>query len=132
MSRIPAKGELLFKEESYAIVGAAMEVHSCLGSGFLEAVHADALALELGTRGVPFEREVPIDVRYKGALLPHRYRADFLAFGAILLELKAVRSLGDAERAQTINYLKAIQLPLALLMNFGAPQLEWMRLANTR
>ena len=128
---MPANGPLLFKEEAYAIVGAAMEVHTCMGCGFLEAVYGDALALEFGSRGIPFMREVPIGVHYKGTELPHRYKADFVAFGSILLELKALRVLGDIERAQTINYLKATQHPLALLLNFGAPQLEWMRLANT-
>lgn len=132
MSRISAKSDLLFKEESFAIVGAAMEVHGCLGKGFLEAVYGDALAIELSARGIPFEREVPIAIHYKGDILPHRYKADFLAYGSILLELKAIRALGDVERAQTINYLKATQHPLAILLNFGTPQLDWMRLAYTR
>ena len=123
--------ELLFKDEAYAIVGAAMEVHTQLGPGFLEAVYADALTLELKARGIPFEREVDIEIRYKGELLPHRYRADFLAFGGIILELKALRALGDVERAQALNYLKATRHSLALLLNFGSRQLDWIRLVHT-
>ena len=123
--------ELLFKDEAYAIVGAAMEVHSELGPGFLEGVYGDALAVELEARGIPFVREVDIPVLYKGKTLPHAYRADFLVFGQIIVEIKAVKSLGNVERAQTLNYLKATKHQLALLMNFGAPQLDRIRLVHT-
>lgn len=129
---MPANESLVFKEEAYALVGAAMEVHSCLGPGFLEAVYGDAFAMELTARGIPFEREVSIDILYKGRILPHRYQADFVAYDGIIVELKAIRALGDIEKAQTINYLKATRQPLALLVNFGSPKLEWIRLANTR
>ncbi len=131
MTPIPANEGLVFKEEAYAIVGAAMEVHSCLGPGFLEAVYGDAFAMELTARDIPFEREVSIDILYKGKTLPHRYQADFVAYGCIIIELKAIRALGDIEKAQTINYLKATANPLALLVNFGSPKLEWTRLVNT-
>jgi GxxExxY protein len=127
-----ANKDLLLKDEVFALVGAAMEVHSELGCGFLEAVYGDALALELALRGIPFERESPIQVKYKTRPLNHTYRADFLVWGKILLELKAIRSLGDVERAQAINYLKATGLPLAVLLNFGAPKLDWMRLVMTQ
>ncbi len=131
MTRMVANEDLIFKDETYAIVGAAMEVHSALGPGFLEAVYADALAVELESRGIPFEREVRIDVTYKGRLLDHGYRADFVAFRQIILELKAIKSLSDLEKAQAINYLKATTQPLALLINFGASKLDWMRLVLT-
>jgi GxxExxY protein len=127
-----ANENLPLKDEVFAIVGAAMEVHSVLGPGFLEAVYGDALAIELTTRGIPFERETAIRVAYKDRLLDHSYRSDFLAWGKILIELKAIRSLGDLERAQAINYLRATRLPLALLFNFGAPKLDWMRLVLTQ
>jgi GxxExxY protein len=126
-----ANESLIMKDEAYAIVGAAMEVHSTLGPGFLEAVYADALALELETRGIHFEREVPMTVSYKGTKLSHTYRADFIVFGKIILELKAIKSLGDAEKAQAINYLKATGQPLAILLNFGASKLDWTRLVLT-
>ena len=131
MTRMGANEELILGDEAYAIVGAAMEVHSTLGSGFLEAVYADALALELTSRRIPFEREVGIGVTYKGQRLNHGYRADFVAFGQIILELKAIKYLGELEKAQTIHYLKATAQPLALLLNFGAPKLDWMRLVLT-
>jgi len=123
-----AKEDLLFKDEAFAIVGAAMEVHSVLGHGFLEAVYADALALELGRRGIPFQREVPIALSYKGETLSHAYRADFLVYGQIILELKAIKALGDPDRAQALHYLKATGHSLAILANFGAPKLDWMRM----
>ena len=126
-----ANENMLFKDEVFAIVGAAMEVHSELGSGFLEAVYGDALALELASRNIPFERETPIRLTYKGKLLDHSYRADFLVGSNIILELKAIRNLGDVERAQAIHYLKATGHQLALLLNFGAPKLDWMRLVLT-
>ena len=124
-------GDLILKDEAYAIVGAAMEVHSSLGPGFLEAVYADALAWELRARGIPFQREVPIRITYKGQHLDHSYRADFLAHNQIILELKAIKALGDIEKAQTLHYLKATAHPLALLLNFGGPKLDWMRLVLT-
>lgn len=132
MTRIDANESLLLKDEVFAIVGAAMEVHSTLGPGFLEAVYGDALAIELTTRGIPFERETAVHVMYKNRRLDHSYRSDFLAWGEILIELKAIRSLGDIERAQAINYLRATRLPLVLLFNFGAPKLDWMRLVLTQ
>jgi len=126
-----AKEELLYKDEVFVIVGAAMEVHSILGPGFLEAVYGDALAMEFNLRGIPFVREFDIDICYKNQLLPHRYRADFFVFGAIIIELKAIRSLGDIERAQALNYLKATGLSLSLLINFGSPHLDWIRLVKS-
>lgn len=126
-----AKEDILFKDEAFAIVGAAMEVHSVLGHGFLEAVYADAMALELRRRDIPFQREVPISLTYKGDILPHAYRADFLVYDQIILELKAIKALGDSDRAQALHYLKATGHSLAILANFGAPKLDWMRLVLT-
>lgn len=107
MTRMGTNENLILGDEAYAIVGAAMEVHSVLGCGFLEAIYADALAVELEARNIPFDREVPLGVTYKGSLLNHGYRADFVAFGRIILELKAIKALGDLEKAQAIHYLKA-------------------------
>ena len=123
--------ELRFKDEVFAIVGAAMEVHRALGPGFLEGVYAEALALELGRANVPFDREVPLKILYKGAPLTKTYRADFIAYGVILIEVKASSGLGEADRAQLLNYLKATGSPVGVLLNFGHhPKLEWLRMVN--
>ena len=113
--------------ETYAVIGAAMEVHAHLGHGFLEPVYQDALTVELSQRGVQFEREVEIPVLYKGASLSSRYRADFVCFGQIIVELKALGSLSTTEHSQVINYLKATGLKRGLLLNFGAPSLQYKR-----
>jgi GxxExxY protein len=104
-----------------------MEVHRCLGSGFLEAVYHEALAIELFERGVPFAREVQLQIEYKGKPLSCGYRADFICFGEVVVELKSQRVLTAIEQAQVINYLKATGLKRALLINFGATSLEHKR-----
>lgn len=123
--------ELRFKDEVFAIVGAAIEVHRALGPGFLEAVYAEALSKEMVRSGIPFDQEVLLQIRYKGELLKKTYRADFVAFGVILVEIKASDGLGDADRAQLLNYLKATGHPVGVLLNFGHhPKLEWIRMVN--
>jgi GxxExxY protein len=117
---------------TYAILGAAMEVHRQLGCGFLEPVYQEALALEFASQGVPFQHEVELPVFYKGQKLNVSYRADFICFDAVIVELKALSKLGGIEEAQIINYLKATGLEVGLLINFGAPSLEHKRFANTR
>jgi GxxExxY protein len=115
-------------EQTYAIIGAAMEVHGELKNGFLEAVYQDALAVELGLRRIPFEREVVLPMFYKGGQLPSSYRADFICFSEVIVELKALDKLSGVEEAQVINYLKITRHTRALLLNFGARSLEYKRL----
>lgn len=125
--------ELLFKEEVYAIIGAAIEVHKELGPGFSEAIFQEAFEIELGDRHIPFERQKEIVVFYKGRPLKKRYIADLLCYGSIIVELKALNDLSGTEKAQVLNYLKATEMKLGLLINFGsAGRLQWERIIRER
>jgi GxxExxY protein len=114
--------------QTFAIIGAAMEVHNELGAGFLEPVYQDALSIELARQSVPFRREVELPVLYKGEQLACTYRADFLCYDEIIVELKALNELATREQAQLLNYLKATKLKRGLLINFGAARLEYKRM----
>jgi GxxExxY protein len=119
--------KIIFKEESYQIIGKCMEVHNNLGAGFLEIVYKDALELEFQKANIPYEREKKYDVHYKGIILPHKFFADFVVFDKIILEVKGVSGITDEFIAQAINYLKASSNQLALVVNFGELKLNYKR-----
>jgi GxxExxY protein len=106
--------------ETYAVIGAAIEVHRQLGHGFLENVYQEAFAVEMTIREVPFKREVELPIRYKGQILACGYRADFVCYGKIIVELKAIKELTEREQAQILHYLKATGYSRGLLINFGS------------
>jgi GxxExxY protein len=111
--------KILYKEECYAIQGAVFEVYREMGSGFLEAVYQECLEREFERRGIPHQRKVELTLTYKGEELKKTYEADLICYGKIILELKAVKEVGNEHRAQLFNYLKATGLRLGLLVNFG-------------
>jgi len=121
--------ELIFKDEVFQIIGAAIEVHKELGNGFLEAVYQEAMEIEMASRNIPFLAQMPLKIRYKDQTLNKEYFPDLLCFNSIIVELKALNKLGGNEDAQIINYLKATRLQAGLLINFGSVgKLEWKKL----
>ena len=120
--------DILYKDECYKIIGACINVHKELGPGFLEAVYQESLALEFLEQGIPFEKERDIRIFYKDKLLDKCYKADFLCFGKIIVELKALSELSNDHISQILNYLKATKLQVGLLVNFGSPSLVYKRL----
>jgi len=120
--------ELIYKDESYAIVGAAMDVYYTLGVGFLEPVYHAAMIVELGRRRIPFESERELELYYKDVRLPKKYSPDLVCYEKIIVELKVVPRISNIEIAQLINYLKITRKRLGLLINFGSERtLEWNR-----
>jgi GxxExxY protein len=125
--------EILFRDESYRIIGACFEVYNEKGCGFLEAVYQECLEIEMQLQGIPFAPQRRFQIQYKGQTLQQIFIPDFICYDAILLELKAVSALADEHRAQIINYLNATGLTLGLLVNFGHyPKLEHERLVHTQ
>jgi GxxExxY protein len=124
--------ELMFKDEVYAIVGAAMEVHREKGFGFAESVYQECMELELADRGIAASPYVEMPIYYKGRKLKKTFIADIVGFGKIIVELKALDRLTSREESQVINYLKASGLEVAVLINFGAASLEWKRIVLTK
>lgn len=120
--------KLIYKEESYEIIGKCMEVHKNLGSGFLEIVYKDALEYEFINAEIPYEREKEYIVNYKGKLLPHKFYADFVVFDKIILEVKGISGISDEHIAQTINYLKVSGNKLGMIVNFGELSLKYKRI----
>jgi GxxExxY protein len=113
--------------KTYAIIGAAMEVHRQLGCGFLEPVYQEALTIELANRTIPFRREQKFSINYKGHALETYYRPDFICFDSVIVGLKALGRLSSTEESQVINYLKVTGYHTGLLLNFGSRSLEQRR-----
>lgn len=114
-------------DRTYQIIGAAMEVHKNLGGGFLEVIYGDALEQEFLARGIPYEREKELHIYYKDKVLPHHYKPDFICYGSVIVELKAIDHLTSENQAQIINYLAATRCKVGLLLNFGKISLEKRR-----
>lgn len=129
--KISIGNDLLYRDEVYAIIGAAMEVLLTLGRGFLEQVYQEALAIEFSLRGIPFIEQKEMPIVYKGRELDKQYFVDFLAYEKIVIEIKSVDKLNPAHEAQLLNYLKASDIKLGLLINFNSSRLEWKRMILT-
>ncbi len=120
--------KIIFREESFHLVGAAIEVHKEIGCGFTEPVYQEAFEEELRLRGIPFEREKVINLTYKGKVLSKSFRPDFVCYDKIIVELKAVSDFTDEHISQVYNYLKASGFKLGLLINFGTTSLKYKRI----
>jgi len=119
--------DIIFKEESYLLVGIFMEVHKELGMGFKEVLYKDAIELEFKAKNICYQREKKFEIEYKGIVLPHNFYADFIVFDSIILEVKSCSFIVDSFVAQTINYLKASGLNLGLIANFGEKSFTYKR-----
>jgi len=121
--------DIIYKDESYDVVGACFEVYKEKGCGFVEPVYHECLEIEFEIRGTPIVHHPRLDLTYKGRDLKQKYQADFVAYSKILLEIKAVKALDDSHRAQVINYLKATGMELGILVNYGRiGGLQWERI----
>ncbi len=122
--------EIIYKDEAFKIIGAAMEVHKTLGNGYLEAVYHEALMIEFEKRGIPYMHEEPLYIKYKDVQLKKTYVADFVCYEKIIIEVKALSQLNSDHESVVLNYLKASGLKLGILINFGASSLENKRLVK--
>ena len=119
--------DLIYEEKTYEIIGIAMEIHRILGPGFLESVYEEAFVFEFKNYNIPFKKQYDMNVNYKSKTIG-KFRTDFLVYDKIILELKAIKSLTEIDKAKTIHYLKATGMKLGLLINFGEPSLHYERL----
>ena len=120
--------KIIYKEESYKIIGICIEVYNVLGKGHSEVVYKDALEYEFQKAGIPYSRERQYKIGYKDIVLPHHYNADFVIYGKIILEVKAIESLTSSHIKQTLNYLAASKLKLGILVNFGEDNFAYKRI----
>ena len=125
--------DILYREESYKIIGACFEVYKQKGSGFTEPVYQECLQIELALQQIPFVSQPVLELECKGRLLTQHFRPDFICFDRIIIEIKALNKLIDVHKAQALNYLNATKFDLALLVNFGHfPKIEYERIANNK
>lgn len=124
--------DFLYEGLSSRAIGAAIEVHKILGSGFLEAVYQEALEIEFGLQKVPFESQLELEITYKDITLKQKYKPDFVIDNKIIIEIKSVKQITEIDKAQLHNYLKATGLKLGLLLNFGGPILEIKRIIRSK
>ena len=127
-----APSKIIYKDESYAIIGACMKVHRALGPGFLEAVYEEVVEKEFIVQNIPYKRQVKLDLYYEGVQLKKNYRADFICYESIIVELKAVTQIPSVFYAQLQNYLKCTNMELGMLINFGTPSLTYKRIVNSK
>jgi len=128
-----AESQLIYKEESYRIIGACFEVYKAKGVGFTEPLYQECLAIEFELQAIPFVAQAELQLEYKSRLLTQTFKPDFICYNKIIVELKALEKLIDVHRSQTLNYLNATGFELALLVNFGHfPRLEYERIVNSR
>ncbi len=123
------ENNFLFKKETYKIIGCAMKVHSELGNGFLEAVYQEALTIMFNKEKILYEKEKVLEIEFLGQILNKKYIADFMCFDEIIVEIKAVNEFSGVHISQVLNYLKATDKKVGLLINFGAESLEYKRIA---
>lgn len=123
--------KLVLEKETYKIIGACINVHKKLGNGFLEPVYQEVLVNELLKAGIPFEQQKKLTIYYDGSKLNNHFVADFVCFKKIMVEIKSVNSMNQVIKQQVINYLKATNLQIGLLINFGEKSLTWKRFINT-
>jgi GxxExxY protein len=119
--------EIIYKDESYAIVGVCMEVHKILGKGFSEIVYKDALEYEFTVRKIPFERERGYEIHYKDTILKRKFNADFVVYDKIILEVKSAEAIADGHKRQTLNYMKITKYKLGIVANFGEDSFKYQR-----
>ena len=123
--------KIIYKDESYRIIGACFEVYKQRGFGFTEPVYQECLAIEFDLRNIPFVEQPEIQIEYKNRKLKKKFKPDFICYKKIIVEIKALSTLIEANKSQTLNYLNATKFELALLINFGHyPKLEYKRIAN--
>lgn len=124
-------GKLIYEQETFKIIGAAMTVHKNLGPGFLESVYQESLGIEFNNQQIPYESSKKLSVFYRGEPLKKYFIADFICYDNIIIEIKAASFIHKTNEAQTINYLKSVNAPVGLLINFGQASLIWKRFVNT-
>ena len=121
-----------YKEETYKIIGCAMEVHAELGHGFLESVYQEALSIVFDENDIPYEKEKVLKIFFRGKTLQKKFQADFYCYNNIIVETKAAKELTDKDLSQILNYLKATQKEVGLLINFGTKHLQYKRVIRAK